>query len=250
MAELARASELPARKSEEEICKMLLDIGAVSLRDVDGGEEPFTYSTGNKGPGYVMVKGTVAKQSFFKPVVEQLALKLLDEGVEFDHIAGNATGGMVPAYECREAYQRLTGRDDIEYVYVRNTRKAGGHKELITGIDHVAPTREDGSPVRWLVVEELVNYAGTTTNSLNVFRSEGYVGDEAATILHYDHAESNARLAENGINLTHLVKLPHLIDFAVSEGYYSEDTVASYREFLAGPKEWQAKRGIVPDVVT
>lgn len=239
------AGQLPARMSEEAICAQLLEVGAVAIRDVDAGEDPFLYSSGNFGPGYIMVKGTVARQEVFKPVVEQLALRLIDEGVEFDNIAGNATGGMIPAYQCREDYQRLSGKN-VGYVYVRGTRKEGGHRELITGLDHISPAREDGSPAQWLVVEELVNFGETTTNSLNLFRELGFVANKGATILHYDHSEVNAKLTENSIDLTALTTLPHLLDVAVDQGFYSEDAVASYRDFLAGPAEWQRVRGIEP----
>lgn len=238
--------ELPARISEEAACAMLLDAEAVAIRDVDAGEEPFLYSSGNFGPGYVMVKGLVARQDVFKPLVDQVALKAIDEGVEFDHVAGNATGGMVPAYGFREAYQGFTGRKDIEYVYVRGTRKEGGHKELVTGLDHISPTREDGTPTQILVMEELVNFAQTTTNSLNLFRGLGFVADKAATILYYDHDAARARIAENNVDLTYLTTLPNLLEVAVNEGFYSIDAVASYREFLADPAAWQAARGIEP----
>lgn len=237
--------ELPTKMSEEALCASLLDVGAVDIRNVDGGEEPFLYSSGNYGPGYVMVKGTVGNQKVFKPLVEQLALRLVEDEVEFDNIAGNATGGVVPAYQCREDYQRMTGRE-IEYVYVRGTRKEGGQRELVTGLDHISATRDDGSPASWLVVEELVNFAETTTNSLNLLRGLGFVANKAGTILHYDHAESNAKLAENGIDLTNLVTLPHLLDVAVEEKYFDEDAVDSYRQFLKGPAEWQKVRGIEP----
>lgn len=242
---MAGVGELPARISEEAVCAKLLEVGAVSIRDVDAGEEPFLYSSGNFGPGYVMVKGTVGRQDVFKPIVEQLALRLVEEDVEFDNVAGNATGGMIPAYQCREDYQRMTGKD-VGYVYVRGTRKEGGHKELITGLDHIAPIREDGSPAHWLVVEELVNFGETTTNSLNLLRGLGFVANKGATILHYDHAEVNAKLAENNIDLTRLTTLPNLLDVAVNEGFYSADAVASYRDFLASPAEWQRVRGIEP----
>lgn len=243
---MAINGELPTRMSEEAVCARLLDVGAVSIRDVDAGEDPFLYSSGNYGPGYVMVKGTVGRQDVFKPLVEQLALRLAEGDVEFDHIAGNATGGMIPAYECREAYQRMTGRDDVGYVYVRGTRKEGGHKELITGLPHIPEIRADGTPAHWLVVEELVNFGETTTNSLKLLRELGFVAEKGATILHYDHPEANARLAESGIDLTHLTTLPNLLDVAVNEGYYSADTVASYRDFLVSPATWQQVRGIEP----
>lgn len=241
-----RFYETVPKMTEEDACRLMLMAGAVSLRDVDNGEEPFLYSSGNYGPGYVMVKGLVGEQTIFKPLVAQLALRLAENEVEFDNIAGNATGGMIPAYQCREDYQRITGKKEVGYAYVRGTRKEGGHKELITGINHLEPVREDGSPPHWLVVEELVNFGETTTNSLNLLRNLGFVANQGATILHYDHDTVNRRLTDNGIHLTYLATLPNLLNVGVEYEYFSEDAVSSYREFLADPAGWQATRGITP----
>ena len=71
------SKEIGVKKmSEEAVCVKMLEAGAVDIRDVDGGEEPFLYSSGNRGPGYVMVKGLVTRQEIFKPLVEQLALRI------------------------------------------------------------------------------------------------------------------------------------------------------------------------------
>jgi orotate phosphoribosyltransferase len=242
--------ELPPRMSEEEVCAKLLEASALDIRDVDGGEDPYHYSSGNWGPGYVDVKGTVADQGTFKPLVQQVGRKLIDEGVEFDHIAGNATGGMVPAYECREAYQEMTGRDDIEYVYVRGSRKQGGQGELITGLQHIPRRRTDGSPTHFLVMEELVNFAETTKNSLLNLRDLGFVANQGATILSYDHAEANQSLADNEITLTALTTLPTLLQASVELGHFSLDAVDSYRAFQADPAGWQAERDLVPTPVS
>jgi orotate phosphoribosyltransferase len=99
------------------------------------------------------------------------------------------------------------------------------------------------------VVEELVNFGETTTNSLNMLRTLGFVGNQAATLLHYDHAEANNRLAANGITLTHLTTLPNLLAVAVENGHHTADAVASYKEFLQDPAEWQRVRGIQPKEV-
>lgn len=83
----------PAAVAEDEVCRLLLAARVLSIRDVDAaGEEPFVYSSGHVGPGYVMVKGLVGRLDVFSTLTEQLALKLIDEGVAFDHVAGNATG--------------------------------------------------------------------------------------------------------------------------------------------------------------
>jgi adenine/guanine phosphoribosyltransferase-like PRPP-binding protein len=160
--------------SEDEVCRALLNAGALTIRDVDSGEEPFVYSSGQRGPGYVMIKALVARQDIFRPLAESLAAKLRDEGIRFDHIAGNATGGMIPAYAVREAFQRQTGRHDIEYVYVRGSRKPGGFGELVTGLQHIPPALAVAEPLSWLVVEDLVNYAETPVNTVLLLRSLGY----------------------------------------------------------------------------
>ena len=47
-----------------------------------------------------------------------------------------------------------------------------------------------------MVVEELVNYAGTTANAAEEFRAAGYPVSHAACILSYNHAQSNSKLKE------------------------------------------------------
>ena len=89
----------------------MLDATVVDIRDVDNSEKPLLHNSGNFGPGHVMVKGLIARQDIFKPPVEKLALELIENKVGFDNIAGNATGGMIPAYQCREDYQHLSGRE-------------------------------------------------------------------------------------------------------------------------------------------
>jgi len=233
------------RMSEEAVCAQLLSARALEIRDVDGGQDPFHYSSGNFGPGYVDVKGTVGVQGVFKTLVEQVALKAADTGATFDWVAGNATGGMVPAYQFREDYQAVTDRE-VGYVYVRGSRKQGGKGELVTGLQHVPATNPDGSPTEFTVMEELVNFAETTTNSMILLRGLGFTANRAFTMLFYGHDAAKTRLADNQIELTYLTTLPHLIDAAEDQGTFSPDAIASYREFLADPADWQASRGLTP----
>jgi orotate phosphoribosyltransferase len=235
---------LPTQASEEAIAVALVDIGSVAIRDVDAGEKPFVYSSGNQGPGYVDVKGSVGAQETFKFLVDQLAAKAVRGEIDFDAVAGNATGGMVPAYEFRERVQAYRGTE-IFYNYVRGTRKEGGHGEHITGLQHIPRTRPDGTPTKWVVMEELVNFATTTTNSALLLRGEGFVVDDAVTILNYDHDMNRALLAETNVHLTALITLPGLLDALVASGRMSSELIAKYRTFQADPQKWMDERGLV-----
>ncbi len=229
--------------SLEEIATKIIGSGSVEIRNVDGGEDPFNYSSGNRGPGYIMIKGLVGQPNVLKFLTKQLAYKVVsvvgNEG--FDFIEGNVTGGMIPGWQLSCDISEILGRE-IPFCYLRESRKEGGHGELITG-DRNNPLIKIG--MRVLVVEELVNYAETTTNAAEVFRKVGYPVSHAACILSYDHADSNRKLKEKGVTLIPLITLPQLLDVAEATGQISRAAVQSYRDFLADTIEWQLSRGFV-----
>ena len=229
----------------EEIASRIVGSYAVSIRDVDSGKEPFVYSTGNRGPGYVMIKGLVGQRKVLKFLTGQLAIKVAPLfGEHFDFIEGNATGGMVPAWQLTDDVERVLGLEEgtIPYNYLRGSRKEGGHGELITGNGNNPLVRPG---MKALVVEELVNYAGTTTNAAEEFRSAGYLVTHAACILSYDHPQSNDRLRERGVTLLSLMTLPTLLDVSEAQGLLPKGGIDSYRAFLADPVGWQLGRNLV-----
>ena len=226
--------------SLDQVTMEIINAGAMDVRDVDGGQEPFVYTTGNRGPGYLMIKGLVGQPEVLKFLIKQLAHKVVKEA-KFDFINGNATGGMIPGWQLRNDVSEILGRE-VPFCYLRGSRKEGGHGELITG-DRNNPLIEKGMYA--LIVEELVNYAGTTGNSAEEFRRAGYLVSHGACIISYDHLESNKRLEEKEVTLVSLITLPQLLDCAEENGAISKEAIASYRAFLADPTEWQLQRGLV-----
>lgn len=226
--------------SIEELAVRILDAGALELRDVDGGEEPFVYSTGNRGPGYVQVKGLVGRPTLLKDLLRALAAKVA-AAAQFDFVDGNATGGMVPGWELRNQLAALQGRE-LPFVYLRGARKEGGHGEHITG-DRNNPDIRPGMTA--LIVEELVNYAGTMCNAAEEFRRAGYRVTHGATILFYDQPEARQRLADHQVQLIPLLTLPMLLEVGEATDRIPTEVMRSYRDFLASPAEWQLARGLV-----
>lgn len=225
-----------------EIVKKIIESGAIQIRDVDNGEEPFLYSSGNRGPGYVMIKGLCGQPETLKFLIRELAKKVNSEiGDKIDFIDGNVSGGMLPGWELRNVLSELQGRE-IPYVYLRETRKAGGHNELITG-DLANPLIKKNMSV--LVVEELVNYCTTTMNAVQIFRDCGYTANFAACILSYDQEEAMKNMRDMDIKLVSLVTLPEILDVAEENNLIDNHKIASYREFLKDSVKWQLDRGFV-----
>lgn len=234
-------SDATIESHKREIVAEILESGALSLRDVAAGEEPFLYSSGNRGPGYFMIKGLVSRRELLKHMAAMLASSVAKWAPNIEYVSGNATGGMVPAWVMAEALSVQFGRD-IPYFYVRNTRKIGGHGEYITGDQQNAffkPGRVG------LVMEELVNFAETTVNSALVQRQAGYIVPYAATFVSYDHMKARHRLSDNGVRLYALFTVHELLDIAESIGHPAH-LISDYRAFLNDPKGWQERHGIEP----
>lgn len=225
-------------RETRELAEEILSHDAIVVRDVDAGEEPFVYSTGNRGPGYVQIKGLVGRPELVQDLAEALAAKVA-ERCEIDFVNGNATGGIIPGWELRRALSARLGRS-LPFTYLRGARKPGGHGELITGL-RANPDIREGS--RALIVEELVNYAGTTTNAVLEFRAAGFVAAAAACFVFYDQPEARQLLADNGIELVSLLTLPELLEIGEATGKLSPRAVGSYRSFLENPVRWQLDRG-------
>tara|TARA_Y100000310_G_scaffold342898_1_gene448137 strand:+ start:4330 stop:5169 length:840 start_codon:yes stop_codon:yes gene_type:complete len=233
------------RAELDEIADKIFRSHQVEVRDVEAGEEPFVYSTGNRGPGYLMIKGLVGQRKVLKFLTMQLALRVAElYGKEFDFVEGNATGGMIPAWQLTDDIEKVLDMEEgsIPFAYLCGSRKRGGHGEHLTG-DRNNDLFHEG--MKGLVVEELVNYAGTTSNAALALRDMKYGATNGACLLTYDHPESNKRLADVGLTLNPLITLPQLLDIGEANREITSEAVTSYREFLGNPVKWQLERGLV-----
>ncbi|MEA2064906.1 MAG: hypothetical protein U9O66_01245 [Patescibacteria group bacterium] len=229
------------QEKKEKTMRLILESGGVEIRNVDLGEEPFLYSSGNRGPGYVDIKGRVGFDDVFESMVDLLSDKLIDDDVQFDLIVGMMTGGSMPGFRLKQIMSERLDKK-IVYVYQRGARKVGGHKELDTG-DRNNPNIP--LQCRTLIVEELVNFAETTTNGVLYERDKkDRVVEDAATILFYQNPMAVKRLKKYNINLHWVIGLrDDLLPFAVKDGFFSEKIVANYFNFLNNPKKWNLTRG-------
>lgn len=237
--------------STGEIALMIFEAKAVEIRDVDAGEEPFLYASGNWGPGYISIKGLVGRKKIMKTLTHQLAIRVAERvprvefilsSIDIDFVAGNVTGGMIPGWLLSEELEKILGKT-MPFVYIRGLRKKGGQKERITG---VANNPEILPGANGLVTEELVNFAQTTCNGTIALREAGYKTTHAATILFYDNPVAIKALKEHKVEMIYLLTLPELLEVAEKHHTHSQRSIDGYREFLADPLGWQAKRGLKP----
>ncbi len=223
-ADALELREVPARVTNEQV-------ESLSLRN-----RPFLYASGNWGPGYVTVKGQVGRQKLMKMLCRYLAFELAEQwpgGIDF--VAGNVTGGMVPGWIVSEELSILLRRT-IPFVYIRELRKTGGQKELITGIQN-NPEIPAGS--NGLDMEELVNFAQTIINGAGCLREAGFNCSKGACILYYDNPVANKDLQAAGVSMVYLLTLSRLISVALHGATHSKELLIEYERFRKDPLQWQ-----------
>lgn len=218
----------------------ILKVGAVEVRDIDAGEKPFLYASGNWGPGYVTIKSLVSQKQLYRKLIHLLASVVADKFPDLDLIVGNVTGGMIPGWVLSE-YLKFDLNREIPFLYNRGTRKKGGQQELVTGL---LPNISLDQKI--LVVEELVNFAETTCNSINILRELGFQAPHAACILFYSNPKAIEKLKKYNVEMIYLFTLPQLLDTAEKIQAFSARAISDYRDFLQTPLEWQEKRGLEP----
>ncbi|MCK4525331.1 MAG: hypothetical protein KAU07_02760 [Candidatus Andersenbacteria bacterium] len=226
----------------EQLVLSIINAGAVDIRDVDNGEDPLLYSSGNWGTGYLMIKGLVGRKEIIRSLTKGLAALVAKENPNLNFVAGNVTGGIIPAWLLSEYLEEYLGRT-VPFVYIRDTRKKGGQKELITGISNNPEISLGDNAIN---VEELVNFAETTCNGSNALREAGYKVTHAACILFYDNPVAIKALETEKIKMVHLLTLPQLLEVAEKHRTHSPKAIAGYREFLKDPLQWQKERGFEP----
>lgn len=233
---------------KRQLAKLIIKSGGLEIRDLSKGEEPFLYSSGNCGPGYVDIKGMIGFDEIFEPMVEGLAFKLLEDKISFDFIIGIMTGGALPAYRLKQILEKKLIKYSpfpgftckIPYAYMRNAQKAGGHKEYITG-NRNNPYIQKGMTA--LIMEEIVNFAESVSKTVVIAREEGYLIKDIATIVYYNNPVANGCLKNLNVKVHYVFLLSDLINIAEEMKIFSQEAINDYRDFLKNPEGWNYRRG-------
>ncbi len=247
----------------EQIARMIIESGAADIREIPekvSNEEvsllllkhqPFLYSSGNWGPGYISIKGMVSFPEKMDAMGNELGRKVSQGGHKVKFVAGNLTGGVIPAwilknYLSREynipigflyvygsrsldGKRRLVAIDEsnwplllngfrssiqnsqneglsfdfiagcvptgmpfayelskefnVPFVYIREERKKGGHKELITGNKN-NPLIQYGQT--GLVIGKTEDLFASSQAGVEILENEGYNGMSIGPILRDD----------------------------------------------------------------
>ncbi len=205
---------------EKEIAKILLDVGAVSLRP----NQPFTFTSGIKSPIYCDNRLLISYPKKRNVIIEAF-LSILKEK-EFDTLAGTATAG-IPW--CSWLAQKL----HKPMIYVRGKAKEHGKENLIEG------KLEKGRKV--IIVEDLVSTGGSSIDAVGAVREAGGIVEDCIAIFTYQLEKAINKFNEARCNLITLTNFSTLVEVAVENEYIKQEEKLIVFSWNKDPENWANK---------
>ena len=202
----------------ERIAKDLLSIRAVFLRP----DEPFTWASGIKSPGYCDNRLTLTSVQVRNDVENSLAEVIRREYPEVEVLMGTSTAGI--------AHAAIVGHImGLPMGYVRSGSKDHGRQNQIEG------KLEKGQKV--VVVEDLISTGGSCIEVVNVLREAGAEVLGIVSIFTYGMKKGLERLEAANVKNVSLTNFDVIAQVAADENYIKNEDIAKLIAFRNNPSD-------------
>lgn len=206
-----------------ESAKILLDTKSVLFN----AREPFTYTSGRKGPVYVDCRRLISFPAERTRLMDFAADMIKRECEKLDFVAGGETAGIPYAAFVSE-------RLNLPMLYVRKQPKGFGRMAQIEGC-----MDEAGKHV--ILVEDLQTDGGSKKTFIDALRNAGAKVEHSFVIFHYGiFSASAANMQAMGVELHALCTWWDVLAAARAGNYFDAETLASVESYLHKPESWAA----------
>lgn len=206
---------------------ILLDTKSVLLN----AREPFTYTSGRKGPAYADCRRLI---SFPKErdILMGFAADILEKEIgasNIDYIAGGETAGIPYAAFIAQHMQK-------PMLYIRKKPKGFGRMAQIEG--HI-----EGENKKIVLIEDVQNFGVSVKIFIDVLRASGNTVENLLVVFSHGHESSKRNMEEMGVTLHALCTWRDVLDVARERRSFDDETLASVELFLDDPEGWEEKTG-------
>ena len=213
-------------KMASHTARILFETNSVNFRP----ERPFTLTSGLLSPVYIDCRRLISFVQARRTLTEFMA-SLVERDIGYQQhytLAGGETAGIPFA-------AWLAERLDLPMHYVRKKPKGFGRDAQIEGVDI------DGKKA--ILIEDLATNGGSKIKFCDALRRAGASVSDIVVIFFYDiFPEAKKELQENGLTLHYLATWRDVLDYARSEGKYTEGTLLEVEAYLADPHGWSQDR--------
>lgn len=203
--------------------KILLDTRSVLFN----AREPFTYTSGRKGPVYVDCRRLISFPAERGQLMDFAAAMIRKECPNLDYVAGGETAGIPYAAFIAE-------RLNLPMLYVRKKPKGFGRMAQIEGV-------MDEPGKRVILVEDLQTDGGSKKVFIDALRDAGAAVEHSLVVFHYGIFPASLQNMQNiGVKLHALCTWWDVLAAARAGNYFDADTLASVEAYLNNPESWAA----------
>ncbi len=210
--------------------KILLDTKSV-LCNV---RQPFTYTSGKKGPVYVDCRRPLSFPTERSQLMD-MAADMLCRNIGMDNIdivAGAETAGIPYGALIADRLQK-------PMIYVRKTPKGHGRMSQIEG--HFDNSKKPNI----ILTEDLQNYGSSKKVFIDALRESGAKVEHFFVLFDYGvRPEVAADNKKMGLTQHHLCNWGDVIEVAKELRYFDNETLSSVEEFLNNPTDWQERNAV------
>ncbi len=204
---------------------MLIQIKALKIKGES--EDPFTYTSGNKGPIYVDNRKIIS-YPIFKNVIASFFAHILEFEIKEDItcIIGGETAGMSFAEHLADLLNKI-------YFYVRKQSKGYGIKSRLVGDLNMLKGKA-------VLIEDLITDGGSKISFIEGIRDNIECNH---TLVVFDREQGGAaKLKKMGVSLHSLTTLKDTLKIGKEYNFINSETYDYVQEYLQDPKSWSEKR--------
>lgn len=208
---------------EKEIARMLLQIGAVSLRT----NPPFTWASGRLAPIYCDNRLIMSHPAHRKTVARGFAALLEEKNLRPDLIAGTATAGIPHAAWLADLLQ-------LPMIYIRSQAKGHGKQNKVEG------ALKEGQSV--VLIEDLISTGGSSIEAAQGVIDAGGNLLSVAAIFSYELDTAVQKFEEAQIKFDTLTGFGALSAEAREMGILKQEELSILANWRIDPAAWSEAR--------
>lgn len=209
------------------LAKAGLRIGAIKLDTIN----PFKWASGYHMPIYNDNRKFLFDSNHRSRITLGLAEIINDEEIDFDIIAGVATGGIPYAMTLATEYFS-------PMVYIRSKPKSHGLKNILEGAE---AHQLDGKKA--LVIEDLISAGGSSAKAIQALQSKNCQVEYCLSVFDYEFDKSEKLFQSINCEKRSILTFDILIDVADQWGYIEPKDIKLLKDWKKDPFNWGDNNG-------
>ena len=213
-----------SRIAEDILAEHLVGYGAVTFL-----EAPMRLKSGLVTPIYVDNRSLTAHPDAWRDIIETMASRIAELGLEFDVVAGVEGAGVSHA-------AALAYRLSKPSIFVRSQPKTYGDKSRIEGADVKGK--------RVLIIEDHISTGLSLLSAVEALKAEGALVTDCLAITSFGIDETKKLFEKEAVVCHEMLGFEKVIDKAIETKRLDAEQKEVLTDWLANPWTWAARHGI------